>query len=120
MAKDQTVRIRPAALAADHDVYTAVQSFGNYQPANPAYSLEKLGAALTAMQTAQKDEVNAQNALDAARDAATAAEWESHNVALGVKDQVVAQYGKDSDQVQALGLKKKSERKSPARKGKPA
>jgi hypothetical protein len=39
---------------------------------------------------------------------------------LGVKTQVVAQYGDNSDQVQALGLKKKSERKKPARKAKAA
>jgi len=59
---------------------------------------------------------------------AATAEWEFHNMLLGVKDQVIAQYGKDSDQVstrstyqvQALGLKKKSERKAPARKAKPS
>jgi hypothetical protein len=37
-----------------------------------------------------------------------------------VKDQVIAQYGPDSDQVVALGLKKKSDRKAPTRAGKPA
>jgi len=31
---------------------------------------------------------------------------------LGAKSQVIAEYGVDSDQVQALGLKKKSERKA--------
>jgi hypothetical protein len=33
-----------------------------------------------------------------------------------VKDQVTAQFGRDSNEVQALGLKKASERKSPQRK----
>jgi hypothetical protein len=37
---------------------------------------------------------------------------------LGAKDQVVAQYGDDSDAVQSLGLTKKSERKSPVRRAK--
>ncbi len=37
---------------------------------------------------------------------------------LGVKEQVIAQFGKSSDQVQALGLKKKTEYKAPVRKGK--
>lgn len=41
-------------------------------------------------------------------------------VGMGVKAQVVAQYGADFDQVQALGLKKKSERKTPGRKAKPS
>jgi hypothetical protein len=35
---------------------------------------------------------------------------------LGVKDQVVAQFGRDSNEVQALGLKKASERKKPQRR----
>jgi len=56
--------------------------------------------------------------LDTARDNAAAAEWEFHNAMLGVKDQIIAQFGKDSNQVQAIGLKKKSERKSPGRAAK--
>jgi hypothetical protein len=36
---------------------------------------------------------------------------------LRVKDQVIAQFGKDSNEVQALGLKKASERKAPQRRG---
>jgi hypothetical protein len=39
---------------------------------------------------------------------------------LGAKHQVVARYGVDSDQVVLLGLKKKSDRKAPVRKSKPA
>jgi hypothetical protein len=66
------------------------------------------------MRAAQEAETNAQNALDAARDAVAAAEWDFHNALLGVKDQVIAQFGADSDEIQALGLKKKSEHKGPA------
>jgi hypothetical protein len=35
---------------------------------------------------------------------------------LAVKEQVIAQYGKSSDQSQSLGLKKKTEYKAPGRK----
>ena len=35
---------------------------------------------------------------------------------LGVKTQVIAQYGVDSNEAQSLGLVKKSERKPPTRK----
>ncbi|MFZ5912321.1 MAG: hypothetical protein ACOYYU_20140 [Chloroflexota bacterium] len=93
---------------------------GDYAPANAAYAKAAVQDKLETLKSAQRAEVNAQNALAAARDAAAAAEWEFHNMLLGVKDQVVAQYGKDSDQVQALGLKKKSERKAPTRKVKAA
>ena len=52
-------------------------------------------------------------ALDTARDDAAAAEWAFHNAMLGGKDQVKAQFGDDSNELQSLGLKKKSEYKSP-------
>jgi hypothetical protein len=116
MAKNQTVRVRPTVLRDDLDAFTALQTFATYTPANTVYAKTALTAKLTAMKTAQDAEVNAQNALDAARDTANAAEWDFHNALLGAKDQVIAQYGKDSDQIQALGLKKKSEHKSRARR----
>jgi len=115
MAKNQTIRVRPPVLQVDLAALTALQSFGDYAPAKSDYAKEALAQKLAAMKSAQEAEVNAQNALAAARDSATAAEWDFHNLMLGVKDQVIAQYGKDSDQVQSLGLKKKSERKAPRR-----
>jgi hypothetical protein len=62
----------------------------------------------------------AQRTLDAARDATQAAEWALHHAILGVKRQVVAQYGPDSDAVQAIGLKKASDRKRPVRRARVA
>jgi len=38
---------------------------------------------------------------------------------LGVKTQVKAQFGDSSNELQALGLKKKSEHKSPSKKNTP-
>jgi hypothetical protein len=54
--------------------------------------------------------------LATARDNAVTAEREFHNLMLGAKDQVTAQFGRDSNEVQALGLKKASERKPPRRR----
>ena len=113
MAKNENIRIRPLILQTDLDAFTALQSFGDYPPATPAYSSETVTNAFETLDAARKAELNAQNALATARDTATALEWEFHNLMLGVKDQVVARYGASSDQLQALGLKKKSERKSP-------
>jgi len=120
MARNQNKRLIPAKRQSDLDAYTALQAMGDYAPANAAYAKAAVQDKLEALRSAQRAEVNAQNALAAARDAAVAAEWEFHNMILGVKEQVIARYGKDSDQVQALGLKKKSEYKAPARKAKAA
>ncbi len=120
MAKNQNVRLAPVKLQADLDIYTALQGIAAYAPANAAYAKTAVTAKYTAFKAAQDAELAAQVALATARDAATAAEWDFHNTMLAVKEQVIAQFGKNSDQVQALGLKKKSEYKSPARKAKAA
>ena len=119
MAKNETKRLRPIQLQADQDAFTALQAMSDYNPANTSFSKVAVAGCLADMQAAQQAEVNAQNLLDAARDTAAKAEWDFHNAMLGAKDQVVAQYGDDSDALQSLGLTKKSERKSPARRAQP-
>ena len=118
--ENQNKRLSPAQLKADMDALTALQTIGDYAPANSAYAKTAVASALNAMKATQEAEVNAANALATARDSAAAAEWDFHNMLLGVKEQVIAQYGKNSDQVQALGLKKKSEYKAPKPKKKAA
>ncbi len=75
----------------------------------------KLIAAQKAVVDAREIEVQKQSDADAARDLTVAAEWAFHNLVLGAKDQVKAQYGDNSDQYAGLGLTKKSERQSPSR-----
>ncbi|MGC1375211.1 MAG: hypothetical protein WA821_03255 [Anaerolineales bacterium] len=120
MANTQNTRIQPQVLKADEDALLAVKAMGDYKPANPAYSLEALTNLHNEMQAAQEEELNVQNALAAARDKTVSKQWAYHNAVLGLKDQVVAQYGSSSDQVASMGLKKKSERKAPVRKAKAA
>ena len=120
MAKNENVRLPADTLQADENAFLALKSIANYAPANPACALPAVSAAHEAMRAAQEAELNAQNALAAARDAAIAAQWEHHNLLRTVKDQVIAQFGADSDEVASLGLKKRSERKSPARARKAA
>ena len=119
MAKDQTKRIQPGLLQDDKDAVAAIVTLAPvYAPANAAYSLTNLQAAQTAMTTAQATEVQKEGDAAAARDAANTKEWTFHNAVLEAKKQVAAQYGSDSDQLQAIGLKKKSEYAKPARKPK--
>lgn len=113
MAKVQTRRIRPIILQADQQALSALQAIPNYTPTNPGLTTEAVNATYLKMQEAKTLEVQAIAAAAAARDAANAAEWEFHNAILGVKDQVIALYGKDSSQLQSLGLKKASEYKTP-------
>lgn len=109
-------RLSADILKANRNAFIALKTLPDYAPLNKNYSTEQLVSLVATMEEAQQSEIRAQHALAAARDAAAAAELAVHNAILGVKAQVIAQYGADSDQVQALGLKKKSERKRPVRR----
>ena len=111
-------RLDKKVLLEDRDAYAALQAIAGYAPNNAQFSLANVTAAHAAMNAKQTDEVQKQAALGAARDDAHAAERVFHDAMLGVKTQIAAQFGGDSNEYQALGLKKKSERKSPGRRTK--
>ncbi|HJR08325.1 MAG TPA: hypothetical protein VJ842_13780 [Pyrinomonadaceae bacterium] len=113
-------RLKPSLLEADRNTLAALQAVTGYAPANASFSVAELTTLQAEMLSAQTAETQAAAALATARDEAVAKEWEYHNRILGVKDQVVAQFGRDSNEVQAIGLKKASERKAPTRVKKPA
>jgi hypothetical protein len=116
MAKNKNKRLRPAILQEDLDAYAALKAIANYNPSNPAYSLENVEASHDAKVDKQTNEVQKQAAADAARDGAVAGEWNFHDDMLGAKLQVKAQFGEDSDEYASMGMKKKSEYKSGGRK----
>lgn len=101
-------RISSTVREADLEALEAIQMMETYAPMNSAYSIDTLNALNEARLTAERREAQAEHALNAARDALTAAEQALHTAIQGAKVQVAAQYGNDSDEIQALGLKKKS------------
>ena len=113
---NESKRLRPAQIAEDESGFAALQTMEGYAPANPAYSLEAVSTAHAELLAARAAEAQTAAAADAARDNAVAKEWNFHNRMLGVKDQVTAQFGRNSNQVQAVNLKKASERKAPQRR----
>lgn len=116
MAKNETVRIRPSLLQTDRDAFAALKIMPAYKAARTEFEVAAIKALADTMVEKRDIEAQKQVDLDAARDDATAAEWDFHNGILGAKDQVIAQFGDDSNELQSLGLKKKSEYKSPKAK----
>ena len=116
MAKNQTRRITSPVLGADREAFDALQGITSYAPANQAYKTEAVKAARDRMDGLLRDATQAEATAAAKRDAATAAEWDFHNAMLGAKVQVEAQFGSDSDEFASLGMKKKSDYKSPTRR----
>lgn len=110
---NQSYRLPPDRLQADRVSFRALQAVEGYAPANGAYALEEIERVHAELESLRVAEVQAEVARVAARDRAAAKEWEFHRLVMGAKDQVVAQFGRDSNEVQAVGLKKSSERKRP-------
>lgn len=80
-----------------------MQIRAGYTPANAEFTIAKIQATQDALVEKRDIESQKQAELDTARDEATAAEWAFHNSFLGAKDQVKAQYGADSNELQRLG-----------------
>ena len=102
-------RLGPDVISADVAVQDAIAEMADYNPSNDANKLTALNALKTTMLAKQAAEGTAQRALAAARDDAAAAERAYHEAITDAKTAVKAQYGKDSNEVQAVGLKKSSE-----------
>jgi glutathione peroxidase-family protein len=113
---DETRRLRPGELQADEASFAAIQDIADYTPANASYTVAKIQTLKNGMDEAVRKETQAEAAAKAARDAATKAEWEFHKAVIAARQQVVAQYGDDSNEAQAVGLTKKSERAKPTAK----
>lgn len=118
MAKNENRRLKPSDLVEDEEIYQALRGITGYAPANPDYSIAAVDASYTAWKAAQQAEAQAAADLAAKRDATVASSWAFHNKILGSKNQIRAQFGEDSNEVQAMKLKKKSEYKSKAPKPK--
>lgn len=117
MARNENRRLSRTTLDEDETTLNALKTLTGYAPANATYTVAAIEQAQTTMRAAQAGEDQGVAALATLRDTATATEWEYHNLILGAKDQVRALYGKDSPQVQEIGLKRKSEYRT--RKPKP-
>lgn len=102
MAKNESKRLTQAALEADRNAFAALQTITGYLPANSTFALGAISAAHAALTAAQQAEAQAAAQAAAARDDAVTREWAFHNLMLGAKDQVVAQFGRDSNEVQAV------------------
>jgi hypothetical protein len=120
MSKNPTRRLSPTLLGEDETVFNALQNMTGYTPANPVYKITGITQALDEMRAAHVDEDQGEAAQATRRDTSITREWAFHNLILGAKEQVIAQYGKDSTQLQELGLKRKSEYKTRKPKAKVA
>jgi len=116
MAQNEYIHVSPKVRAKDHTTLATVRSLPGYSSRDPEFELPKLEAADAALVAANKDFAKLNAAWGPARDKLVAAKWAFHNAMVGARGQVAAQFGANSKEVQAVGLKRKSERKRPGPK----
>lgn len=112
----QSRRMSPSQIAEDEDTFAALKAINSYNPANSAYTVAAIEQAYQELQAARTTEVQADAAAKAASDNVVEKQVNFHNLIIGVKDQVTAQFGRNSDQAQSVGRKKTSEYKTPHRR----
>ena len=113
--QDTTRRLSPQIVNRDIDALHGLQTVLRYETIRPEASLSALQLAYQNMLAQQQVETERQLLSKAAADAARLAEWDFHKAVLSMTEAVVGQFGSDSDAAQAVGLKKKSDRKRPTR-----
>jgi hypothetical protein len=112
---DITRRLTATLIYQDIDSLNGLKAIPAYSTTRTQASLETLQQAYQTMLEQQQAETEKLALYRAAVDAARLAEWEFHNAVLAMKEVVRGQYGSDSNEAQAIGLKKKSDRKRPTR-----
>lgn len=112
---DTTRRLAPKRIAEDIQALNSLEAIANYAPMRPEASHQTLQQTYQAMQQSRQDEVVMEATLKASRDHARQAEWDFHNAVLAMKQSVLAQFGPNSDEIQAIGYTKSSKRKPPSR-----
>ncbi|AFY73354.1 hypothetical protein Syn7502_01255 [Synechococcus sp. PCC 7502] len=113
---DTSRRILPNTIKQDIDSFNGLKTVVGYVTTRPEATPEALQKAYNEMLASQSEETEKQALFKAAADKSKQAEWNFHNAVLAMKESVKGQFGSDSDAAQAIGFKKKSERKRPSKK----
>lgn len=108
-------RVSAEQTQANVEAYLALKKIPDYVPINPEHSVEAATLCYEELLAAEEALIHADNAAAAARDTVRRARWKLQNVMVGAKGEVKVRYGLDSNEVAALGLKKKSERYKPSK-----
>lgn len=108
-------RLSPQVISQDIASLNGLKTIAAYSTSRPEALPSTLQEAYQTMLAQQQAETEQLALYRAAADAARLAEWEFHNCVLAMKEAVRGQFGSDSNEAQAVGLKKKSERKRPVR-----
>jgi hypothetical protein len=113
---NQTKPLSKQTMADDKAAIEACAEITTYTPKNADYSQTSLDAANTALTDSEKAHTQADADFSAARDNMVGAQWARHLAVIGMRQEIKTQFGDSSNELQSVGLKKKSEYKKGGRR----
>jgi len=113
MAPQQRNRLSSSVIAEDRKVLQAIQDIDGYTPHNLVHATAELVLRDDVLRQAEIAVERAVLALDAARTRQHTAAWDLHDSLQGAKEEIIGQFGSDSQIMHAIGYKKRSEHKRP-------
>jgi len=117
MTLSRTRRLSPNQINEDIDCLNGLRTVEGYATARPEATLEAIEAAYTTMLDRQREATESEARYRAAIDDAREAEYDFHDAIIAMKEVVRGIFGTDSNAAQAVGLRKRSEYRRPARPG---
>lgn len=107
-------------LAADGEALRNLKQLTDYAPRNPAYSLEALLALEARLTQCEEAEAEGELSLDRMRHQSIDAGADLRDAMAGARRELRIQYGENSVNLHAVGLKMRDEYRRPARKAGPS
>jgi hypothetical protein len=108
-------KLTPQVIQQDIDSLNGLGTIPTYSTNRSEATADSLQIAYQTLQMRRQAEKERQALYQDSVDASRAAEWAFHNAVLAMKEVVRGQFGSDSNEARAVGLKKKSDRKRPVR-----
>jgi hypothetical protein len=111
MAQKAVKKLPQNILQSDLEVFAGLKTVENYQSVNPLYEVAAIQIVKDEMEELQARLFRIETELSTVRDLTNKKENEFHERTIGAKTSVEAQFGRDSNELQAVGKKKVSEYK---------
>jgi hypothetical protein len=115
MPRSKISTVPAQTVIQDIAAFNGLKSIKNYKPNRPDLAIAALEASYQSMLQAQNNAANQQLQQKIANDERIAAEKDFHSKVMDMKDSVKGQFGADSNEVLAIGFKRRSQRKLPSR-----
>jgi hypothetical protein len=118
MSSRRKRRVTPAQFSDDYYALVALRDMPHLAEKAPDLSVEELNEQYNAAINARETVLKLQQALEAARDTQVETDLTLHDSIILAKNRIISVFGRDSLEVQKIGLKRISEYRRPTRRTK--